>query len=145
MEPTNGKKNGKAGRTGRPRTEFDPTWSAALIEHMAVGLSFESFGAKIGHHSEFLYEQLKRSSDFANAKKIGEARSRLFWELEGISGMRMGKDFNAAVWIFNMKNRFGWTDRTELTGKDGTALFDGIVYKVWSVNPAGKLEESVPG
>jgi hypothetical protein len=35
----------------------------------------------------------------------------------GIAGV-LGKipNFNSAAWIFNMKNRFKWTDRHELSG-----------------------------
>ena len=34
------------------------------------------------------------------------------WEKAGRKGM-LTKGFNAAVWIFNMKNRCGWTDRAD--------------------------------
>lgn len=30
--------------------------------------------------------------------------------------------FNSTVWVFSMKNRFGWRDKKEITGKDGGAL-----------------------
>lgn len=43
-----------------------------------------------------------------------EAAYRVFWEGKGVDGM-LGKipGFSAATWIFNMKNRFGWRDKSE--------------------------------
>lgn len=52
--------------------------------------------------------------------KIAEANQsyRYFWENIGMKGMK-GEipNFNSTVWIFNMKNRFNWTDKREDTIK----------------------------
>lgn len=88
-----------------------------LIEHMSSGLSFESFAGVIGVDRDTLYEWVKVNKDFSDAKKKGSSASELKWEKIGLEGLYMGgKDtpFNAAVWIFNMKNRFGWTERKEV-------------------------------
>lgn len=108
--------------TGRPRRAFMRKWCAMLYVHMAEGFSFESFGGVIVASTETLYTWLAEEADFAKAKNIGEAAARLWWENEGMLAARMGKDYNAAIWIFNMKNRFGWRDMHEVTGKDGKPL-----------------------
>jgi hypothetical protein len=89
---------------------------------MSAGLSFESFAGVIGVGKVTLYSWLDRHPSFLNAKNIGLERGRLFWEKIGraaASGQRISgfdpKHFNTAVWIFTMKNRFGWRDRTELS------------------------------
>jgi hypothetical protein len=56
--------------------------------------------------------------EFLEARKKGESACRRWWETQGKIGMHM-KVFNSTVWIFNMKNRFKWADRSELSGPDG--------------------------
>ena len=78
---------------------------------MSQGLSYEAFAGVVGTHIDTLYHWEKIHPEFSEAKKHGVSRSRIWWERAGQSGM-LGevKGFNAAVWIFNMKNRFGWRD-----------------------------------
>jgi hypothetical protein len=79
--------------------------------HCEQGLSDSSF--------EIDEETLKKyASDFPDdvLGTIKEARRKrqLFWEQMGIDGaMGLIDGFNAATWIFNMKNRFGWRDNKE--------------------------------
>ncbi len=105
----------KKNRGGRP-TKYKPEYCDALIEHMAKGYSFETFGASVGVWTSSTYLWLKHPK-FSEAKKEGEARCRLWWEKLGMGGASGHlKNFNAAAWIFNMKNRFHWKDRIESTG-----------------------------
>lgn len=88
---------------------------------MAKGLSFESFGGVIQVARQTLYDWAKAHPDFHKAKEIGHTASMLFWEKEGVEGLwtlteREGpvtttRTLNSTVWIFNMKNRFGWRDK----------------------------------
>jgi hypothetical protein len=97
---------------GRP-TKYKPEYCKLLIDHMAEGYSFESFAGIVGVSKQTIYDWLERHVEFLDAKRQAFAKSRLFWERAGISGMYMGgKDnpFNSTVWVFNMKNRFGWRD-----------------------------------
>lgn len=104
---------------GRPSL-YDDAYPECLVEHMAQGYSFESFGGVIDPpcSTDTLYEWCKVHPEFSEAKKRGSARSRHWWEMQGNLGMHM-KGFNAAVWVFNMKNRFKWADRSEISGPDG--------------------------
>jgi hypothetical protein len=49
--------------------------------------------------------------------------SQIWWEEHG-QRMATGEcdKGSAAVWIFNMKNRYGWRDKQEITGADGGPL-----------------------
>jgi hypothetical protein len=76
------------------------------------GLSFESFGGKVGICHATLHRWVRDHDDFAQAKAIGELGSLYFWE-------KMGRDkinsehFKAAVYIYTMKAKFakfGWRD-----------------------------------
>lgn len=76
---------------------------------MKKGLSVESFAATIGVTKPTLYNWMKTHKEFKRAKEEGTELSRIFWEKMGIAGMSgQIKGFNAALWIFNMRNRFGW-------------------------------------
>lgn len=106
---------------GRP-TDYDPKYCDELVAHMASGLSYESFAGVIGVARSTLYEWEKHQ-EFSDAKSIGVEKGRLFWEKRGIAAMSGSvvpgfdhKKFNVTAWIFGMKNRFGWRDRTELSG-----------------------------
>lgn len=100
---------------GRP-TKYKPEYDEMLIEHMSSGLSFESFAGVISVNQDTLHEWAKVNPSFSEAKKIAFSKCRCWWEKAGISGLWGSKDstFNAAVWIFNMKNRFKWTDKVEV-------------------------------
>lgn len=94
----------------------------ALIEHGKTGLSFEIFGIDetvieiIGTHvvKSTLYEWIKDHPEFSNAKKLYTIHCQKYWEKKSndhITHYKDGKQLNSAVWIFNMRNRFGWRDK----------------------------------
>ncbi len=114
---------------GQP-TKYKPEYCDALIVHLTGGLSFESYAGVIGVSRDSLYEWAKRHRAFSDAKKIGEMRGLLWWETISKAAM-LGKpvkdrntgemyefkNFNTTVWVFCMKNRFGWRDGIDIKGK----------------------------
>lgn len=101
--------------------KYDDSMPDKLIEHMKEGYSFESFGAIANVHRSCLYQWLEKHEDFREAKELATVKSLFQWEKMGMEGMYMGgKDnpFNSTVWVFNMKNRFGWSDRKEDSKED---------------------------
>lgn len=99
--------------TGRP-TKYKRAYCVQLVEHLAAGFSFESFGGRVNAGRNTLYEWAKAHPDFQDAKKRGETQGQLFWEQKGLDGLSLGgRNFNSTVWIFTMKNRFGWRDKGE--------------------------------
>lgn len=99
---------------GRPTT-YKKKYCQLLIDHMKKGLSFEAFGAVADVSKETLYTWTEKHSEFLDAKRRGEQHSRLLWESIGLkasAGQISG--FSASAWIFNMKNRFRWSDRMEI-------------------------------
>ena len=107
-------------------TLYESKFCELLIEHMAQGLSFESFAGTIGVSRRVLWDWEKQNPDFLHAKEVGLEKSRIFWERLGIDhiinksdsesfggggGNSSSRSLNASVWIFNMKNRFAWRDK----------------------------------
>jgi len=116
---------------GQP-TKFRPEYCAMLIEHMSRGLSFETFGAKIDVCRATIYNWEKENPEFLDAKKIAFDKCQLFWEekciehivsiseneRDGQYSKSSTKTLNTGAWIFNMKNRFKWTDKSEPSTDD---------------------------
>lgn len=109
---------------GRP-TKYKEEYCEMLIEHMSQGLSYESFAGLIKVAIDTLYEWQKVHPAFSEAKSLGKAQALLLWEKEGIKGLwdeveynekgqkTYERKINNVMWVFNMKNRFGWRDKTE--------------------------------
>lgn len=110
---------------GRPSL-YESEYATMLVDHMAEGLSFESFGGRISVSRATLYTWLDLHPDFLDAKSIGESKSREWWERKGQEGLfaetirekgpdgtttTVTRSINASIWVFSMKNRFKWRDK----------------------------------
>lgn len=99
---------------GRP-TKYKPEYCQQLVTFMAGGPGFEAFAGEIGVNIDTLHEWVKQHGDFSEAKKEAFGKNRLFWERISIGGMTgLIPNFNATVWVFSMKNRFGWRDKQDI-------------------------------
>jgi len=98
---------------GRP-PKYKKEYCQMLIDHMATGMSFESFAAEIETHRGTLYNWKKQYPEFLNAHKIGIDKMTKFFEKIGLMGMA-GKipGFNPTVYVWTTKNKLRWTDRVE--------------------------------
>lgn len=101
-------------KKGRP-SKYDSKYCEKVVSLMGTGLSKEAVAAKLGISRDTLYEWVNSHKEFSDSIKIGEAKSRYYWEKIGMDGM-MGKikGFRPVVWIFIMKNRFGWRDNVNI-------------------------------
>jgi hypothetical protein len=50
--------------------------------------------------------------DFPELVELGRARSQAWWERQGRVHLQNNK-FNASLWTIQMKNRFGWSEKSE--------------------------------
>lgn len=123
---------------GRP-TKFKEEYCEMLIQHMGKGFSFESFAGVVDVNTDTVFEWSRPENKdkypgFSDAKKKAFAKCRIFWEKKGIDGLdeieeydratktSYKKKMNSAIWIFNMKNRFRWTDRVEVETPKETVI-----------------------
>ena len=105
-------------KMGRP-SKYKPEYCEMIIEHMAKGLSIESFAGVVGVCEDTLNEWSKQYPEFKEARAIGKPKSRLFWEklaIDNILNENFGngqgsKSLNTGIWCANMKNRFQWRDK----------------------------------
>lgn len=130
--PTMSTTPGDKPKIGRP-SEYKPEYCEMLKQDMATGMSFEAFAGLIGVHKETLYRWSREHADFSDAKREAFELSRRFWERACVDNLintsesgydelgnkvSKSKSLNSSAWIFNMKNRFGWRDRVEISAND---------------------------
>lgn len=117
----------KKGPGGRP-TLYRKEYNEMLKDHCEKGLSFEAFAGLVRVSVETIQEWERLFPEFAVAKKEASALCRLFWERLGIRiAAGQLKNANAAVYIFNMKNRFRWRDRWD--NEDGDLEGEPLIVK----------------
>ena len=108
--------------TGRPRTTIDrlpEDWEEIMEECGRSGGSATEVRVLLGIGDSAWDTLLEDSEPFRLAEKRRKALCRVWWEKRGRE-MAGGADGNATVWIFNMKNRFGWRDKTDHSSSDGS-------------------------
>lgn len=103
---------------GRPSL-YKPEYCEMLLEHMEQGFSLESFAGKLRVSRETLYEWMRVHADFSDTVKIAKGLSQYKWEELGRE-MMMGRAPGSvpSLYMFNMKNRFGWADQPKESDDD---------------------------
>jgi len=119
---------------GRP-TKYRKELLEGLPERFAQGQSIEEVCRDMGISRQTFYVWMEKHKQFHDTVKKGLALSEAWWHTLGRAGASGKAQINPAVWIFNMKNRFNWSDRKEskieVTGKDGAPInVASIINKV---------------
>lgn len=101
-------------KMGRP-TKYSKALAKDLPYLFCEGASIIEVCAQIGIAESTFHLWIKKYPDFSESYKKGLAFSQAWWELLGRKGSNCEAKINAISWIFNMKNRFNWQDKTEQT------------------------------
>lgn len=110
---------------GRPTEDLASLpsgWYNEVLDLYKVGASDVEIKALIyrwrGSFSNDLWDRwLKDEPEFSETIKTGKLLSEAWWHKEGRENLKI-KDFNYTGWYMQMKNRFGWKDRHDLTSDD---------------------------
>lgn len=109
---------------GRP-TKYKPEMCDVVIKEMSQGASKEELAYLLDVNPETVFRWQKEIPEFSKAIKKGVALSKGWW-LENGRKQLENKDFSYTGWYMNMKNRFGWRDKQDVTS-DGKALTVNLV------------------
>lgn len=85
-----------------------------IIELMREGASITEVAAELDIGRSTLYEWRDKYPQIADTLKKAEGLSAAWWERMGRTHLAV-REFNAALWYMNMKNRHGWRDKHEIT------------------------------
>lgn len=126
---------------GRPKetvndSNFPNEWKDVILDLYSNGASDVEVKALItswrGTLSNDLWDRwLLEEVEFSETIKMGKLLSNAWWEKEGRENLKNNK-FNYVGWYMNMKNRFGWADKTQTdtnvnlkTGQPITIIYKG--------------------
>jgi len=116
-------------RAGRPKEEFEPwkNWQNDILKEYREGASDVEIRALIVEKKKRAYlshdlwaRWLEEEVQFSETVKMGRLLSEAWWTKKGRKGletdsMQDTKKLNYTGWYMNMKNRFGWADKQEVT------------------------------
>lgn len=102
-------------------TSLPENWYNSILNLYKEGASDVEVKALIyewrGSFSNDLWDRwIKEEAQFSETIKTGKIISEAWWSKNGRTNLE-NKDFSFTGWYMNMKNRFGWADRTDTTTK----------------------------
>lgn len=95
-------------------TLYRPEYDDMLVEHMRLGRSFETFGAKVDVGRSTLYGWLKVEKSFSDAKERGELKSLDHFEEFGMS--QLVATGNYKYFEYFMRNLHNWRSSDNTPG-----------------------------
>lgn len=101
---------------GRPRTtvaDLPAEWESMMREAAQDGASAVEIRCILGIGESAWETLIEDDADFRRTVKESKDLCQVWWERQGRKMSCGESDGNATTWIFNMKNRFGWKDKTE--------------------------------
>jgi len=113
-------------RPKKTLSDLPEGWEKETLELYKEGGSDIEVRASILDISQDLWERfIKEEPSFSLTIKRGRALSESWWIKNGRSNLK-DKEFNYTGWYMNMKNRFKWKDKHDVT-TDGKEV-KGVVY-----------------
>ncbi len=128
---------------GRPRTtikDLPKDWKQIMEDCGRDGGSMAEARALLDIGDTAWYTLLEDSPEFRQAENQRGRLCALWWERCG-RRMAAGADGNATVWIFNMKNRFGWRDKQEIDNTSSDGSMSPQPIKIELAGPSDEEDE----
>jgi hypothetical protein len=102
---------------GRPATKFTKVQRETILAMARVGITHVKIAEVMGTTNKTLRKHCQKELDFGSLLATAAVGSKLY---------DLALDGNVAACIFWMKARAGWTERAEITGKDGKDLMPSV-------------------
>lgn len=101
---------------GRP-SDYKQEYCDKIVQCFKEGWSIEEICLELDICKQTFYNWCESNQEFLDSKKKGESFSQGWWMKKGRINLE-NKDFSSTLWYMNMKNRFGWKDRSDTTSGD---------------------------
>lgn len=114
----------KKNPVGRPRTtvnDLPANWKQIMTDCGTEGGSAVEVRCLLGIAMSAWETLLDDSEEFREAEKIRQELCEVWWHRQGRRMTQDGQG-SSAVWIFNMKNRFGWRDKHDIEHSGGISV-----------------------
>lgn len=111
----------KAGRPKITTKDLILNWQQVILELAKQGASDVELSIALDISRDTFYKLQKRESIFFDTIKKAHDLCEGWWLEQGRTNL-WNKDFSPVLFYMNMKNRFGWKDKQELTGENGGAI-----------------------
>jgi len=95
-------------------TKYNADFADTVVTLMKEGASIVEICLELNICKQTFYNWCKEHEEFLDSKKKGVDFSEGWWMKKGRLNLE-NKDFSYTGWYMNMKNRFGWADKTENT------------------------------
>jgi hypothetical protein len=113
------------GRPAKTLEDLPQGWQETILQEMAQGASKQEIKALLGvsndQHARWTKTPEEGQADdyqeYREAIKRGEQLCEAWWEKTGRTNLQTPY-FSATLWYMNMKNRFGWKDKSEVVNSD---------------------------
>lgn len=92
-------------------------WAEQLVAEYKEGASDVEVASVLNITMDKFNQQYKEVPIFRQLVDLGRMLSTAWWYKQGRINLN-NKAFNNMLWIFNMKNRQGWAEKTESTSTD---------------------------
>ena len=128
----------KAGnkKIGRPSKLNLKEMIPCIIELGKQGASKARIAVELGIDIGTLADYTKQDKTFNQAIKEANTLAEAYWEKLMHDNIMIDKNsprVDTIAWIFNMKNRFGWKDKTELSSDKDAPLIINLDVKASKV------------
>lgn len=121
-----------AGRPLEDLSSLPDNWYVSVLELYQEGASDVEIKALIsqwrGRFSNTLWERwMNEEEEFSETIKNGRLLAEAWWVRNGRINLK-DKDFSYTGWYMQMKNRFGWKDKTDITTDDKPVKTNTIAF-----------------
>ena len=112
----------KKGRPKQYMKQYADMLAKDLPDMFENGESVAEVCVALNCCKDTFYKMCDISLHFSDSYKKGRDKSEAWWNALGRKGSAGESTIQPATWIFNMKNRFDWSDKNRLSGPDGGPL-----------------------
>jgi transposase-like protein len=112
-------------KVGRP-SRYEKVYNQIVLDYAREGLSLTQISARIDIPRTTMRSWADKHKEFSSTLTRAKELEQAWWEAVGMEALKLGSDFNAAVWKKSVecrfKDKYTVTQKREVTGKDGGSI-----------------------